>query len=466
MHEVRMPKLGARMESGKVHWLKVEGDHVAAGDALAEAECGKATTRIEAGASGLLLRRVVHEGEAAPVDAVLALIGAWDPEAGDSGPRAIDAALSRSGMLSEMEGDFIREQRDSALEPGRILSARFEIVRLIGVGGMGAVYEATDRILAGRAVALKVLLPSLTSSPEAHERFTREVMVTRELRHPGIVSVYDVGVEGDLLYLTMEYVDGENAGEWRRRQGGRIDAKNACGFMCKVGEALRHAHENGVIHGDLKPQNVLVATGGRIRVVNFGLDRAVGAGAYARTRAALGTPCYMAPEQSRNEPGVDARADVYSCGVILYELLTGEAPIGRFPLPSEAVESVPKELDDLVDACLQSVPSRRLASAKDMLSRLRAVYRTADDRPSAVALRSPLAGKFYEAPAPGAAPFVRVGDRATEDTVVYIIEAMKVMNEVKAEADGVVAQVLARNGDSVAEGQAVMVIERPDSAKA
>ena len=288
--------------------------------------------------------------------------------------QAIDVALSRSGMLSEMETGFVEEQRRSALEPGRVLSRRFEIVRMIGAGGMGAVYEAKDRILADKAMALKVMLPSLIASEQARERFTREAMLTRDLRHPCIVNVYDVGMDEDLLYLTMELVRGESANDWRRKRGGKVDAKNACGFMHKVAEALRYAHENNVIHRDLKPQNILVIHGGQIRLVDFGLARAIGTRGYARTQAALGTPYYMAPEQSRNSPNVDARADIYSLGVILYQLVTGELPMGVFEPPSEVDGRIPTELDDLVNACLQRRPGKRLATAKEVAEWLEKVY--------------------------------------------------------------------------------------------
>ena len=289
---------------------------------------------------------------------------------------AIDSALNRSGSLSDMETGFVEEQRRNVLEAGRLLSGRFEIAGLIGAGGMGAVYEARDR-LGGKTVALKVMLPSLMASEQARERFTQEAMLTRELRHPGIVAVYDVGADGDLLYLTMELVQGESASDWREKRGGKVDAKNACGFMHKVCEALRFAHEHGVIHRDLKPQNILVIHGGRIRLVDFGLARAVGGGGHARTQAALGTPYYMAPEQARNGPNVDARADIYSCGVILYELVTGELPMGAFDPPSQLDERAPIELDDLVTACLQPRPNRRPACAKELMERLEAVYEAA-----------------------------------------------------------------------------------------
>ena len=327
---------------------------------------------------------------------------------------AIDAALSRSGMLSDMETGFVEEQRRAELEPGRVLSGRFEIVRLIGAGGMGAVYEAKDRILAGKAVALKVMLPSLMASEQARRRFTQEAMLTRELRHPGIVNVFDVGMDGDLLFLTMELVEGESANDWRRKRGGKVDAKNACGFMHKVAEALRYAHENNVIHRDLKPQNILVIHGGQIRLVDFGLARAIGTRGYARTQAALGTPYYMAPEQSRNSPNVDARADVYSCGVILYQLVTGELPMGVFEPPSEVDGRIPTELDDLVNACLQRRRERRLASAKEMLARLEEVYRVVSGQTSvAGGARAEKAGEPSR-PARRRAGGTGVRDRSTE----------------------------------------------------
>ena len=248
---------------------------------------------------------------------------------------------------------------------------QLEILELLGQGGMGAVYKARQRRL-DRLVALKVLPPSVAGYPGFAERFTREARALARLNHPHIVTVHDFGQAGGLYYFLMEYVDGVNLRQLL--EGSKLEPRKALAIVPQICEALEFAHEEGVVHRDIKPENILLDRKGRVKIADFGLVKLMSRGEQPVGRAActltgsqqvMGTPHYMAPEQMERPQTVDHRADIYSLGVVFYEMLTGELPLGRFAPPSRKV-SVDVRLDEVVLRSLEKEPERRYQQASEV----------------------------------------------------------------------------------------------------
>jgi tRNA A-37 threonylcarbamoyl transferase component Bud32 len=262
---------------------------------------------------------------------------------------------------------------DSGAPEAGALGALFpqlEIHELIGRGGMGAVYKARQAKL-DRRVALKVIRPESAGEPGFAERFAREARAMARLAHPNIVTIYDFGEAGGLCYIVMEHVDGTDLR--RDLAGGPVEPGWALDYALQIGRALHYAHGQGVIHRDIKPENVLIDPEGRVKIADFGLAKLLqaegGSAPLTQTRHVVGTLRYMAPEQLERPQGVDHRADVYSLGVLLYEMLTGELPLGRFALPSERVEVDPA-LDAIVAKALEHDPDRRYPSVAALMDEL------------------------------------------------------------------------------------------------
>lgn len=239
-----------------------------------------------------------------------------------------------------------------------------EILDLIGHGGMSAVFKARQPRL-DRIVALKVLPKSLAATPGFAERFTREGRVLARLSHTGIVTVHDFGESGGFCYLIMEYVDGVNLRQAMR--AGRFTPEQALGIVPVMCEALQYAHSQGVLHRDIKPENILLDAQGRVKIVDFGIAKILDENGgdemmLTQSGARLGTAPYMAPEQIEKPATVDHRADIYSLGVVFYEMLTGELPLGRFAAPSEK-SSVSGGMDEVVFRALAKERERRQQSA-------------------------------------------------------------------------------------------------------
>ena len=245
------------------------------------------------------------------------------------------------------------------VEELRKLFPQLEIIELIGKGGMGAVYKARQLAL-DRLVALKILPPGAADDAGFAERFNREARALARLNHPHIVAVHDFGQAGGQPYLVMEFVDGPNLRQVE--QAGRLMPEQALEIVPQICEALQFAHNEGVVHRDIKPENILLDKKGRVKITDFGIAKIVGvpAGKSALTGAkdVLGTPHYMAPEQVEKPQTVDHRADIYSLGVVFYELLTGELPLGKFQPPSKKVR-VDVRLDEVVLHTLEKEPERR-----------------------------------------------------------------------------------------------------------
>jgi predicted Ser/Thr protein kinase len=245
-----------------------------------------------------------------------------------------------------------------------------EVLELLGRGGMGAVYKARQKNL-DRMVALKVIPPDAAKDPAFTERFNREARALARMNHPNIVTVYDFGERDGVYYLLMEYVDGVNLRHTLR--AGNLQPREALAIVPQICDALQYAHDQGVVHRDIKPENVLLDRTGRVKIADFGLAKLLGTGpndfTLTRTQQIMGTPRYMAPEQIEKPTTVDHRADIYSLGVVLYEMLTGELPIGRFDAPSHKVE-VDVRIDQVVLRALEKSPDKRYQRASEVKSEL------------------------------------------------------------------------------------------------
>lgn len=244
---------------------------------------------------------------------------------------------------------------------------QLEIIELLGQGGMGAVYKARQKHL-DRLVALKILPPQIGQDPAFAERFTREARSLARLNHPQIVTVFEFGhTEDGLYYFIMEYIDGTDLRQLINAAD--LSPKEALAIVPQICAALQFAHEEGIVHRDIKPENILIDKKGRIKIADFGLARLLDqpAKAYTLTQAGqrMGTPHYMAPEQIEHPGQVDHRADIYSLGVVFYEMLTGELPIGRFDPPSQKVR-IDVRLDEIVLHTLEKEPQRRYQHASQL----------------------------------------------------------------------------------------------------
>ena len=255
-----------------------------------------------------------------------------------------------------------------------------QIESLLGQGGMGAVYKVHQKEL-DRPAALKVLPDVAGHDPGFTERFLREARLLASLSHPHIVTVYEFGQRDGVYFLLMEFIDGVTL-----RQASladpikRLSSKEALAVVGQLCDALQFAHDEGVVHRDIKPENILIDKRGRVKIADFGLAKLLGKPAdlptLTRTHQLMGTPAYMAPEQIEGQPVIDHRADIYSLGVVFYELLTGELPLGRFQLPSQKAD-LDARLDEVVLRTLEKEPERRYQHASEVRTDMDAIRRPA-----------------------------------------------------------------------------------------
>jgi serine/threonine protein kinase/tetratricopeptide (TPR) repeat protein len=285
------------------------------------------------------------------------------------------------------EGWFIRTPAEGgtplagsspALQPGHVLGGRYEILELLGQGGMGAVYKARDREV-DREVALKVIRPELAAHPEVLRRFKQELILARQVTHKNVIRIFDLGEAEGEKFISMEYIDGRDLKSLRAERG-KLPPEEAAEIIEQVCRALDAAHAEGVIHRDLKPQNIMVDKHGRVAVMDFGIARSRELPGLTQTGVLVGTPEYMSPEQAKGEE-IDSRSDLFSLGIIFYELLTGKSPYEatnsvaallkrtreRAVPPLKLDPAIPKYMNDIVVRCLEIDPQRRYARAQDML---------------------------------------------------------------------------------------------------
>jgi serine/threonine protein kinase len=292
------------------------------------------------------------------------------------------------------------------------LLPQFAILELIGSGGMGWVYRVRQRGL-DRLAALKIMAPGLAADPAFVERFTREGQALARLQHPNIVSVYDFGEVAGYCWLLMEYVDGVNLRQVMASGG--LSPAEALRIIPEVCAALGYAHGRGVLHRDIKPENILLDATGRVKIADFGVARfSAGAGGISsltQSGVSLGTPVYMAPEQIERPQEVDHRADIYSLGVVFYEMLTGGLPLGRFPAPSET-EGVDARLDPVVFRTLEKQRERRYQNASDMKTEVEAVKSMPPPVPPADAPAASGSGSVSQDTAIPASDPVRISRKA------------------------------------------------------
>ncbi|HEU4384224.1 MAG TPA: protein kinase [Anaeromyxobacteraceae bacterium] len=313
--------------------------------------------------------------------------GGESSAAADPGPGRLSILLQE---LARAPGEDLHRAWEQRLKPGDSVG-RFEILREVGRGGFGVVYEALDRQL-GRSVAFKTLRPARTVDELAADSILSEAEAVARLDHPAIVTLYDVGHCPSGPYLVEEMLHGETLED--RLRGGPLQARDAVTIGLEVARGLAHAHGHGVLHRDLKPGNVLLTEDGRVKLLDFGLAHLLG----TRGLHGAGTPAYMAPEQLRGE-AVDARADVFTLGATLFEMVAGRPPFqvrdGRStaldPEPAPALpEGTPRALGALVERCLSSDPSKRPASGQAVVEELLAVQRSLEAAGSAASRRKAL----------------------------------------------------------------------------
>ncbi len=252
------------------------------------------------------------------------------------------------------------------------LFPQLEILELLGRGGMGAVYKARQPRL-DRMVALKILASDKKGDAQFAERFEREARTLALLHHPNIVAIYEFGEAQGNFYLLMEFVDGLTLRQLLQTR--KLSPEEALVIVPKICEALQYAHQQGIVHRDIKPENILLDKQGQVKIADFGIAKIVGQEAQTgltQDQQVIGTPHYMAPEQVERPKTVDHRADIYSLGVVLYEMLTNELPLGKFAPPSRMVQ-VDVRLDEVVLHALEKEPDRRYQQARQVKTDVEAI---------------------------------------------------------------------------------------------
>ncbi|WP_455495666.1 Stk1 family PASTA domain-containing Ser/Thr kinase [Gemmiger sp.] len=287
---------------------------------------------------------------------------------------------------------------------GKRLDGRYSIESLVGVGGMANVYRGTD-VKTGNQIAVKVLKDEFLDNEELVRRFKNESKAISILSHPNIVKVYDVSVTDKLQYIVMEYVDGITLKEYLKQRGGALTWKETVHFATQILSALQHAHSKGIIHRDVKPQNIMLLADGSIKMMDFGIARFSRAQSQTVSDKAIGSVHYISPEQAKGER-TDARTDIYSVGVMLYEMLSGRLPfdgdgavsiaimqISEKPKPlAEIAPKTPAGLRQITEKAMEKDPDKRYQSAQEMLAAIEEFkrnpsiqfayeYRSAEDNP-------------------------------------------------------------------------------------
>ena len=291
----------------------------------------------------------------------------------------LDDMQSRSGLGRPLSGIYMKE---TALNPGDVLGGRYEILQLLGEGGMGAVYKARDREVE-RTVALKLIRPELASNPTILARFKQELLTAHQVTHKNVIRIYDIAEADGVKFITMEYVDGSDLRHILIDKG-KLAPERAVEIIRQVCLALEAAHSAGVIHRDLKPQNIMQdSKTDRILVMDFGLARSIESEGMTQTGALLGTIEYMSPEQSMGK-SLDQRSDIFAVGLIFYEMLTGKTPYKadtamasllrrnqeRAIPAAELDASIPKGLSDIVSKCLERELAHRYQNVQEILEDL------------------------------------------------------------------------------------------------
>ncbi|MCI5573651.1 MAG: Stk1 family PASTA domain-containing Ser/Thr kinase [Faecalibacterium prausnitzii] len=271
---------------------------------------------------------------------------------------------------------------------GKKLDGLYEVRELIGSGGMANVYKAVmlghnGPVPVGTVVAVKVLRQEYTHDPDLVRRFKNESKAISLLNHPNIVKVYDVSVNNDLQYIVMEYVDGMTLREYLNERGGKLSSRETVHFISQILKALEHAHANGVVHRDIKPQNIMLLDNGQLRMMDFGIARISRADNQLLVGKAMGSVHYISPEQAKGDE-TDCTSDIYSVGVMMYEMLSGHLPFDADDVVEVAIKQisdqpkslreiapeVPGALVEITEKAMAKLPQNRYASAREMLDAL------------------------------------------------------------------------------------------------
>lgn len=302
-------------------------------------------------------------------------------------PRCLGALNLAEDSVFPGAGNIKTQSLPTPEELARLFP-QLEILELIGHGGMGAVYKARQKQL-DRVVALKILPPGTNAGPAFEARFVREARALAKLNHPGVVTLYEFGQNSSLFFFLMEFVDGVNLRQLI--QGGRISSREALTIVPQICDALQYAHDQGIVHRDIKPENILVDRHGRVKVADFGLAKLMDAthepalGSEASLSSTLseagkvmGTPQYMAPEQREHPTEVDHRADIYSLGVVFYQMLTGELPGKTIEPPSSRIRGmqIDVRLDEVVLRAMERKPERRYQQASVLKTQVETIAAT------------------------------------------------------------------------------------------
>jgi serine/threonine-protein kinase len=320
----------------------------------------------------------------------------------DSQHQLCPSCLMAQAIASQtLEGEHVAST--PIPEPAEIAGKfpQFDILECLGRGGMGVVYKARQKSL-NRLVAIKILAPERERDARFAGRFAREAELLAKLSHPHIVTIHDFGETGGLYYLVMEFVDGVNLRDLLRE--GKLEPKQALAIVPEICDALQFAHDHGIVHRDIKPENILLDRLGRVKVADFGLAKLVSSVAdddpdrpasatpaaadLTEAGKAMGTPSYMAPEQTRNPGEVDSRADIYSLGVVFYQMLTGELPGKKIEPPSKKVQ-IDVRLDEVVLRALEKKPELRYQQASFMKTQVETILTTPPPGDKSVPLATP-----------------------------------------------------------------------------
>ncbi len=261
--------------------------------------------------------------------------------------------------------------------------SHFEIKETLGAGGMGVVYKAYDTKL-NRFVAIKTLAPHIAHNPEFRKRFLIESLAVAALNHPNIATIYETCEEGNDAYIVMEFIEGEELS--KKVSKGKLETLQALDYAVQIAEGLKAAHQKGIVHRDIKSQNIMITGSNLVKIMDFGLAKLTGQSMMTQEGAMIGTVNYMSPEQARGD-NIDQRTDLWSLGVILYEMLTGKLPfkstyeqavifhiLNEEPKPvTEIVKDIPKEISEVLKILLSKLPENRYQSADELLTDLKAI---------------------------------------------------------------------------------------------
>lgn len=278
--------------------------------------------------------------------------------------------IEAQSVINEAQAQAPRGNNSPQFRRGQVVGGRYTVLNLIGQGGMGSIYKVHDNTL-GEDVALKTLLPQFLDDKVVLERFYNEAKIARRLAHENIVRVHDIGEDGKVLYISMEYLQGMSLREVidNLKPGERLPIAQTLRIFDELCSALQYAHQF-TIHRDIKPENVMLGQDGRVRLMDFGISKLMANTRLTGASVVMGTPFYMSPEQIRNSRDVDARSDIYSVGVMLYEILTGSVPTGIPKPASQIMKDVPPALDKIVVKCVDPNPKERYQNATELRNAL------------------------------------------------------------------------------------------------